>query len=63
MSIVSGLITSSAEPSRWDITPLCGSTNLDHVQEALAIQNVDGLKKDDPEVQALLAAMRKAGGK
>jgi hypothetical protein len=48
---------------RWDITPLCGSTNLAHVQEALAIQDLDGLEKDDPEVQALWAAMRKAGGK
>jgi len=48
---------------RWDITPLCGSTDLAHVQEAFAIQDVDGLKKDDPKVQALWAAMRKAGGK
>jgi hypothetical protein len=29
----------------------------------LAVQELDGPNKDDPEVQALWAAMRKAGGK
>lgn len=48
---------------RWDITPLCGSTDLGHVQEALAVESLDSMKKDDPEVQALWDAMRKAGGK
>ena len=48
---------------RWDITPLCGSTDLGHVQEVLAVDTLDSMKKDDPEVQALWDAMRKAGGK
>ena len=48
---------------RWDITPLCGSTDLGHVQEALAVDTLNTMKKDDPEVQALWDAMRKAGGK
>jgi len=49
--------------ARWDITPLCGSTDLGHVQEALAVETLDVLKKDDPELVALWTAMRKAGSK
>jgi aryl-alcohol dehydrogenase-like predicted oxidoreductase len=47
--------------SRWNITPLCGSTSPDHVQEALAVQGVNSLSNEDPDVQALWDAMRRAG--
>jgi hypothetical protein len=65
MSTVShhGVQDSSSLMGRWDISPLCGSTNLGHTQEALAVEVMGDLKRDDPEVQALWNAMRKAGGK
>ncbi|WVW85982.1 hypothetical protein I302_108020 [Kwoniella bestiolae CBS 10118] len=41
----------------WNITPLCGSTTLSHVNEALAVEDATGLKDDTPEVKQLWDAM------
>ncbi|WWC91550.1 uncharacterized protein L201_006496 [Kwoniella dendrophila CBS 6074] len=41
----------------WDITPLCGSTTLSHINEALAVESATGLTKDTPEVKQLWDAM------
>nr|XP_031860537.1 uncharacterized protein CI109_004148 [Kwoniella shandongensis]KAA5527609.1 hypothetical protein CI109_004148 [Kwoniella shandongensis] len=41
----------------WNITPLCGSTTLSHVNEALAVEGATGLKEDTPEVKQLWDAM------
>lgn len=46
---------------RWNITPLCGSTSAGHVQEALAVEENTSLIRDEPEVQGLWEAMRRAG--
>ncbi|WVR07834.1 hypothetical protein IAU60_004877 [Kwoniella sp. DSM 27419] len=43
----------------WNITPLCGSSTLAHVQEALAVES-SGLTADAPEVRQLFDAMRRA---
>lgn len=50
-----------ADSSRWDITPLCGSTNASHVQEALNVLTHESLDKEDPDVLALFKAMRRSG--
>ncbi|WVQ81533.1 hypothetical protein IAT38_003657 [Cryptococcus sp. DSM 104549] len=41
----------------WNITPLCGSTTLGHVKEALAVEDSVGLVRDTPEVVQLWEAM------
>lgn len=41
---------------RWNITPLCGSTNPKHMAEALDLSNLFG--KDEPEVTVLWKALR-----
>ncbi|WWD03465.1 hypothetical protein V865_001517 [Kwoniella europaea PYCC6329] len=41
----------------WNITPLCGSTTLSHINEALAVEGATGLKEDTPEVKQLWDAM------
>jgi hypothetical protein len=42
--------------ARWNITPLCGSTNPQHMAEALAVEGLFG--RDEPEVASLWKAMR-----
>ncbi|WWC64426.1 uncharacterized protein I303_107036 [Kwoniella dejecticola CBS 10117] len=41
----------------WNITPLCGSTTLSHINEALAVESATGLQEDTPEVKQLWEAM------
>ncbi|OCF61110.1 oxidoreductase [Kwoniella mangroviensis CBS 10435] len=45
----------------WNITPLCGSTTLSHIGEALAVEGATGLKEDTPEVKQLWDAMHSVG--
>ncbi|KAK6909596.1 hypothetical protein I203_103617 [Kwoniella mangroviensis CBS 8507] len=45
----------------WNITPLCGSTTLSHISEALAVEGATGLKEDTPEVKQLWDAMHSVG--
>ncbi|GFZ48552.1 hypothetical protein JCM24511_06300, partial [Saitozyma sp. JCM 24511] len=42
----------------WGITPLCGSTDLQHIKEALGVENVQELSGDTPEVKDLWRLMR-----
>ncbi|WVF73172.1 hypothetical protein IAT40_007991 [Kwoniella sp. CBS 6097] len=44
----------------WNITPLCGSSTLAHVNEAVAVEGATGLMKDTPEVRQLWDAMHAA---
>ncbi|KAK8853093.1 hypothetical protein IAR55_003794 [Kwoniella newhampshirensis] len=41
----------------WNITPLCGSKSLAHVNEAIAVEGATGLTEDTPEVKQLWDAM------
>ncbi|WRT70386.1 uncharacterized protein IL334_007384 [Kwoniella shivajii] len=41
----------------WNITPLCGSSTLTHVNEALAVEGASGVLEDTPEVKQLWDAM------
>jgi hypothetical protein len=46
--------------SRWKITPLCGSTTLSHVKEALEVESAEvssSVREDDPLVRDLWKKM------
>ncbi|KAK1922052.1 NADP-dependent oxidoreductase domain-containing protein [Papiliotrema laurentii] len=43
----------------WNITPLCGSTTLSHVQEALAVERDTTFNPADPQVKELWSLMHR----